>query len=159
MAQLTILIIDEESGQQLGAQLKTILQSKSAYRIDLVDSSAKVVDDPHFIVPNLVMPVLPPSRNKAQKMFTQLRAAYAHASFLPVIRTDCPHEIFDDLLSWTEDFLITPLRHAEVCARIKRFIGGKQQAPAGGQMTETCGLTHLIGDDPAFLDLKRKIPL
>src|SRR5579885_3562230 len=158
MAKFAILILDEEPGFQLGAQLKTFLQSESAYHTNLIDSLSKVAEIVNRASPDLVITVLSTSVNKTLETFAHLRAVCSGTPILPVVRPDSPPEIFDDLLSWTDDFLVTPLRQAEVIARVKRFTVAERKETTD-HISESCGLAQLIGEDSAFTALKRKISL
>ncbi len=66
------------------------------------------------------------------------------------------------LVDCAEDFLITPLREQEVCARVRRLMdsGGIQVGHnVIDQVTAAVGLTPLVGEHPSFLAMKRKLSL
>ena len=164
MAQLAIVILDEEPGRQLGEQLKAILQAEDIYHIELVESRLRITASAHQPGVKLILLALPQSGDKARKLFAQLRAANSDIPFLPVVRSETSAEVFDNLMSWTDDFLLTPLREQEVRIRVRQFLSRslEHQILSSRQrerINEACGLAQLIGEAPAFLALKRKIAL
>jgi hypothetical protein len=67
MAQSRLLILTDQHGQQLGAQLQAILQRENAYRVDvlahtLLDGAAGL--EPR---PDLLIPLLPASKEQATR--------------------------------------------------------------------------------------------
>jgi two-component system response regulator GlrR len=74
---------------------------------------------------------------------------------------DLPEQLAERF-PWAMDFLFTPLREAEVRTRVRRLLAGGR-APERHSVhpctTETIGLAQLVGEDPAFVTLKRKLPL
>jgi DNA-binding NtrC family response regulator len=74
---------------------------------------------------------------------------------------DLPERL-DERFPGAMDFLFTPLREAEVCPRARRLLAGSR-APESHRVhqrtPETVGLAQLVGEDPAFVTLKRKLPL
>jgi two-component system, NtrC family, response regulator GlrR len=81
---------------------------------------------------------------------------------LPVLRAEAPAEVLDELLPWAKDFLVTPLREAEVRVRARRIAQpGAHPADRGParQLNQAFSLAQLVGEAPAFHALKRKISL
>ena len=155
-----VIIIDDKHGQPIGAQVKEILQWENRYRVDLVKGrlpDRTVGLDPR---PALIIPVLPTSKEQAAELLARLGAKDADTSLLPVLRSEDLDEKLDDISLWTRDFLVLPLRATEVLARVRRLLlgnGEQDGARVRERVTETIGLTHLIGEDPAFMALKRKL--
>lgn len=157
MSRPNIVILDADERQQLGVLLEGILRREGTYRVDLLGRPDGVGCG--GITPRLLIPVLPPTWRNAAKLLVELRSANAQIPLLPVIRSEALTEGFDDRLSSAQDFLVTPLREAEVCARVRRLTGMEPGAIAKEGAAEACGLAKLIGEDPTFVGLKRKIPL
>jgi len=157
-----IIILDEERGFPLGSELRGFLQRDGGYQVNLIHQAAiarsNSAEEPHQIV----IPVLPPSQENAETLLAELRAARHGACLLPVVRSEILIDVFDVLVHCAKDFLVTPLREPEVRARVRRLIGsgGVQTGDkAMDQVTAAVGLTPLVGEDPGFRDMKRKISL
>src|SRR5205814_1369005 len=88
---------------------------------------------------------------------SELRPRQNATPLLPVITSDALTEGFTAGLVDFHDFLIMPLRAAEVSLRVRRLAGCDRQTatPAG---LEPGALAQMIGEHPAFVALKRKIP-
>lgn len=178
MAQPNIVILDEEQGQQVGTQLKAILEQKKRYQVNLrggligdvrnaveaemkrpsSESGAGHSKDLIESIPRLVIPVVPRSEERARQVLSELRSVGTQIPVLPVVRSEVLIEGFDSRLVSAQDFLVTPLREAEVHARVSRLTGGQAAASSPG-VVEACGLAQIIGEDPAMVALKRKIRL
>src|SRR5262249_39765660 len=91
-----------------------------------------------------------------------LRVQTLDTPLLPVVSAADRHEILEELLRWTTDFLVTPLRGAEVRARVRRLLPSHaepEQGRGNQPLSEPCELPHLVCEDPVFLAVKRKLPL
>jgi two-component system, NtrC family, response regulator GlrR len=81
---------------------------------------------------------------------------------LPVVKGEDLTTALDRLLHRLPDFLITPLRAAEVRTRVQRVLTGSH-SPARHldreRQTALPGLAQLVGEAPSFLAVKRKLPL
>ena len=162
MAQPRIVIIDTHHGQSLGAQVRTILQHESKYFVDLhaepfLDG---IASENHR--PTLLIPVLPVPQAQAEAWLATLQAQAPDAPILPVLKgvelTTPP----DGLLDRIPDFLIAPLRAAEVHARVQRLLSGSRESARDRDrkhQTGLAGLAQLAGEDPAFLAVKQRLPL
>lgn len=162
MARPRIIIIDEETGQQIGTRVKAMLQQESSYQVDLIEGMLPDVKEILQTHPELIIPVLPASKERAEQLLGMLRAKGAYTPLLPVVRAEDLTQMLDGLLLGTKDFLVTPLREAEVLARIQRLLPRsrhEERDRAREQLAETFGLELLLGEDPAFVAVKRKIPL
>jgi two-component system, NtrC family, response regulator GlrR len=162
MEQLRIVIIDTHHGQSLGAQVRAILQREPKYLVDLraepfLDGMA---GENHC--PALLIPVLPVPQAQAEPWLVTLQAQAPDAPMLPVLKGVELTAPPDGLLHRIPDFLIAPLRAAEVYARVQRLLSGSQESARDldrqGQKG-LAGLAQLAGEDPTFLAVKQRLPL
>ncbi|MBI3078707.1 MAG: hypothetical protein HYY85_17255, partial [Deltaproteobacteria bacterium] len=162
MARPRILIIDDGPGHEIGAQVKAILQPETAYRVEFIEAMPPDVMEAGEMAPDLLIPVLPASKERAEQLLAKVRAKEAYTPLLPVVRAEDLAQMLDGLLLRTRDFLVTPLREAEVLARVQRLIPRtreEERERVKERLTEAFGLEQLLGEDPAFLAVKRKLPL
>ncbi len=161
MAPSRIAIIDDEPGQQLGSQIKAILQRERGYVVDLILDPLPELADLTSPPLNLIIAVLPPSTQRTKQLLGTLRAKAADTPFLRVRRSADLPQIFDGVLWRPHDFLLTPLQAAEVRARVRRLLPageGQRRAAAHEPFADGGGLGQLVGEDPAFVAVKRKVP-
>ena len=157
-----VTILDEEHGCPLGAQLRGFLQRAGGYDLEIVHQAAKVLPNRSKQPLHMLIPILPSSQGDAERLLSVLKGTTSPGSLLPVVRSEILGSVFDILVDCAKDFLITPLREPEVCARLRRLIGsGGVQAgeKTMDQVTAAVGLTPLVGEDPGFRAMKRKISL
>jgi two-component system response regulator GlrR len=158
MTQTDIIILDSQESHETGAELKSILQRDSHYRVELVRNR---LGDPVQLVntasTRLVIPVLPASWKGAEKLLADLRPVEARVPLMPVISAQVLTEALEAGLDCAQDFLLMPLREAEVCLRVRRLTGLEQATR--DSVLEARGLAQIIGEDPAFVNLKRRIPV
>ncbi len=157
MEERNIFILDQETGQRLGALLRSILASESRYNVELVERSVPENSRPH-----LVMPVLPAATEQAEDLLANLRTPPRGAPLLPVVPADALSPLMEALAAAGTDFLLTPLREPEVHARVRRMLPARADSaqPAGtdGELAAR-GLAQLIGEDPVFASVRRKISM
>ena len=158
-----IIVLDPESGQQLGAQVRAILQREPSCRVDLIRGPIADLKESSDIGSPIVIPVLPPSKRGANALLKELRAWHPAVHLVPVVRLESLTEVFDDLVRCTDDFLVTPLREDEARIRVERFLSEREsrleRLPLPDRMNQGWGLAQLIGEDPVFAALKQKIKL
>ncbi len=161
MKQPRIVIIDAHHGQLLGAQIQALLQQERRYRVDLrAQLPPEGVDEAPC--PALFIPVLPVSQEQASQLVATLQAQATDTPVLPVMRAVDLHPMLHELFPGTADVLILPIQAADVCAQVERLMPGSRDPVQGRgdeSWPEACGLASMIGEDPAFLAVKRKIPL
>jgi DNA-binding NtrC family response regulator len=157
MGRRNITILDEELKQQVGFQLKRILQREAVYEVNLVDGFVGVRSELTSTAPHLIIPILPPIWRSAQELLSELQQLQNEIPILPVISSNALSEGFEAGLVGTQDFLVMPLREAEVSLRVRRLARIDRQLSMPLQL-EARPLAQMIGEDPAFLTLKRKIP-
>lgn len=155
MSRPTITILDGEQNQPIGSQLKEILQRERSYEINIEDSLI-VQNELRGVAPNLIIPVLPSTWKSARQLLSELRPRHNGIPLLPVITSDALDEGFTAGLADSQDFLVMPLRAAEVSLRVRRLAGGARRTTTPSDLAAR-GLAQMIGEDPAFVTLKRKI--
>jgi two-component system, NtrC family, response regulator GlrR len=162
MALPRIVIIDTQHLQSLGTHVHAILQGERRYRVDLLAKPSLDGMAQEDRCPALFIPVLPVTQEQADPWLATLQAHAANAPVLPVLKGVELATALDGLLHKTPDFLIAPLRAAEVRARVRRLLSGSHEpARERGRERQTAlaGLVQLVGEDPTFLAVKRKLPL
>src|SRR5712692_4520175 len=115
MGQSTIVILNSEERQHVGVQLKAILDREGSYRVDLFGGVVSEPSDLAETLPRLVIAVLPVSKTGAHRRLTELRSVLDPIPLLPVVSPEALRKGFSDHLVCAEDFLVTPIREAEVC--------------------------------------------
>src|SRR5712692_8922584 len=88
MAQTDVIILDDEEGQQVGFQVKAILERGKNYQVSLLGRVASNAPDAVRTVPQLVIPVLPPAKDSEAKLLSALRSLWADIPLLPVVRSE-----------------------------------------------------------------------
>ena len=159
MAEPKILIIAAEA-PLLGAEICTILDRIRRYKIHLSSHPFGTLED--FVQSDLVIPVLSAPATKAVHMLSTLRVSNPNTQLLPVLDSE---ELTEIVLSsqWINDFLVTPIKPVEVLARVGRLLGDcwntSNQRSSQHDDAGATGLAGMVGEDPAFIALKRKLPL
>jgi hypothetical protein len=115
-----------------------------------------------MVQPRIIILTDQHGRQVGDQLQETLRAQAACPPLMPILRAEDLHQWLDGLLHWATDFLVTPLREAEVHARIRRRLAWSNAL--AWDLDHTCGtdtvrLAHLVGEAPAFVVLKRKLPL
>src|SRR6185503_3893911 len=147
MEQANIVIVDVNESQQVGAELMRILRRDKLYDVELIGGPIKRHQHLTISAPRLVIPVLPPIRKNAEELLAELRSAQEQTPLLPVIDANVLTEE-DNWVGCAEDFLVTPLRKAEVCARVRRLAGLERPRLSQRGIEETLqaqALAQLIG--------------
>jgi DNA-binding response OmpR family regulator len=116
-----IHIIDDSP---IGAEIRAIFEGKSRYRAILIarpfPDATQGDGSPDLIIPFLAAP-----HAKSVKLLEALRQKNPDTPLLPVLTLHRPedlHEILDELSPWVTDFVLTPLRTAEVLFRVRRML-------------------------------------
>ena len=157
MGRYIITILESDLNQQIAAQVKEILQREPSYEVVLMRDSVRIQEQLTSAGTQLIIPVLPATWRRAQELLSQLKQLQNQIPLLPVISSNALREALETGLDDSHDFLITPLREAEVCFRVKRLTSNDRQ-PQVPSTIEARAFAQIIGEDPAFLAVKRKIP-
>ena len=159
MQEPVVVILDEEEQQQVGIQIKGILDQTRSFHVDIMSELVKDVRSVNDTAAQLLIPVFPPAIEQAETLRTALRSVKPDIPLLPVLRPQALTEGFDKRLLSAHDFLVTPLRDEEVRFRVARLTQEKSRETLKAEVSDACGLAQLIGADSAFVALKRKIQL
>jgi two-component system response regulator GlrR len=161
MSKPKIIIIGDMDAEPLGAEVHAIIERDNRYDVCLTAALS-----PNWTAsdsrPDLIIPLLPAAKEEAAKILTILRASNADTPLLPVLRSENLNVMLDELSQSTTDFLLTPLRPIEVLTRVGRLVSWtkkEKSSTPGGRLVQTVELAQLIGEAPAFVAIKRKLPL
>src|SRR6185295_3079701 len=157
MQEPIVVILDEEEKQQVGTQIKAILDQTQSYQVRLISDFARGASSVNDTVAQLLIPVFPPAAEKAESFRASLSSIKRNIPLLPVLRPQSLSAGLDRRLLSAHDFLVTPLRDEEVQFRVTRLTLVKSREVMKAEVSDACGLAQLIGEAPAFMELKRKI--
>jgi two-component system, NtrC family, response regulator GlrR len=155
MTQRRIFIIDDPTTGTVSTQIRTILRQERGYQLE--DPMSKIAEgEPD---PDLIIVVLPPSREGAEQLLSGLEMPSSLSQLLIVVG---PEQLVQlaALLPATGDLLVTPVRKIELLARIQRLLSHakrQERARVKKSITDTGGLSTLIGEAPAFAAVKLRI--
>jgi DNA-binding NtrC family response regulator len=156
-----VSILDEHPDRPLGSQIHEMLKRDGRWHVELAPAEPAVRVAGRGVRGDLIVLVLPAPAERARQLLDRLQSEHPGIPLLPVLRAQDLAQ-FDDVPFRTGDFLVPPLREPEVLARVQRLLldsrASGRRTPAGGTH-DTVGLGHLIGEDPAFVVVKRKLPL
>jgi two-component system, NtrC family, response regulator GlrR len=161
MAVPSILIRATEDMCGLAQVLSKMLLHRKTYCVTTRIEPVASWDPPRAGEYHLVIPVLIGLSKPPEEIMNELGMSQPHVATLPVISASSVEHVITNKLT-AKDFLISPLCEPEVLARVQRVlaIGEKQQVLRVKQdVTEALDLDVLVGNDPAFLALKRKLAL
>ena len=152
---IVVLIVDDSRDQQVGVELRSILEGVD-YQVYLKTSSNPELASDSETRADLIISISPASKNNAIKLLTALNERGCGSPVLPVLTRENLNELREKLPGLTNDFLVTPLRSTEVLARVQEILS---RSALGQQTMETSELARLIGEDAKFVEIKRKLPL
>ena len=153
---ILIQIVDATAEQPIGAEIKAILERESRYRAIFIAGPLRDRTLGLDTRPDLIIPILPASKESAVKLLEMLQEKNSDTPLLPVLRPEDLSEMLDELSRRTRDFLVTPVREPEVLSRVRRLVSWGKPSE---QISETAGLTRLIGEDLKLIAIKRQLPL
>jgi len=160
MAQSRIIIIDDEINQIVGGQVKSILAKKIRLKVDLLDKPLVNLRQLQISQTDLIIPVLPAYSSQQEGSLGALLKPDFAVPVLPIIRSEDLERGLDSLFSHTRDFLVSPVREAELLARVRRLMKGNGDWEAEtlrARVAETLSLAQLVGEAPGFVSVKQKI--
>ncbi|HEX5883378.1 MAG TPA: sigma 54-interacting transcriptional regulator [Pyrinomonadaceae bacterium] len=88
-----------------------------------------------------------------------VRSLDARTSLLFVFDSTAAIPTLNGPTSAATDFLFTPFAEKELLFRLRRLIEKSHRHTAVQEAAQACALAQLIGDDPQFASLKRRIPV
>jgi two-component system response regulator GlrR len=162
-----ILLLDFTGDGRLCAELRTML----APSFELLTEPVTVPPTPSgmdelsarvsALKPNLIFVALSGAllRHPGEVLGAFTREAVP-APCVVVVEEGGPDETFELLRHGASDFVIAPLREAEVLPRVWRLLEQTRRAEALPRaLAEKFGLRNIIGESPAFMAELRKVPL
>lgn len=158
----TILILSTADKSELANELKMMLVNSGTYRVRMqaepVSDWAAALASQH----DLVIPLLIGLPEPAEQILAHLYTFDPNVLMLPVINASDLQKAITSKLLATPDFLVQPFQAEEVLARVQRVLPvdkEQQIARVKEDVTEALGLEMLVGQDPVFLALKRRVAL
>ncbi len=116
---------------------------------------------PDVLLPDLVIPLLTSAEDPI-RVLTELSAAAPGAKLLPVVNESNIPIILDRQIPQVRDFLVCPVREAEILARINRLFPenpSQESASVRDRLTEAMAIRRLRGADPVLEKVKQQILL
>jgi two-component system response regulator GlrR len=160
MAQAKILIVEDQAGQLIGSEMQAILCRQGEYMVQRLEGPLPGAIQGVNLSPDLIVLVLSPSSERVLRTRVRLGTLAASTPLLIVLGAANVAQTLE-LFPPSTEFLVTPLREVEVLARIRRLLSRtkQQERVAMTSVTDAVALAYLVGEAPAFLAVKRRIPL
>lgn len=162
MALPRILILSTPDMHGAANVLMKMLLHPGTYRASMqaepVSEWAAAVTSQHDLVIALLIGLPKPP----DQIMSALCSSHPNIAMLPVISASSIEEAITSKLLTTSDFLVSPFREEEVLARVQRVLTvnkEQQVSRVKEDVTKALNLEILVGQDPAFLALKRKLAL
>lgn len=161
-SKININVTNDPRERSIGAEIQAILERESRYRVELIERPHPNQTKSFGPPPDMIILVLSASTEQAIPLLATLRVTKPYLPVLLVVRPEDLSEMHDELSRWANDFLVTPIRAAEVCARVQRLLGHNGEGKphqARQQGVEADSLERFVGEDPAFVAVKQLIPI
>jgi len=155
-----ILIFSSKEDQCVGSEIKVFLEGTNDFSVVLAYgplSADKLIRDSGF--PQLLIAIVPSVRHEVGAFLQGLRLLDTRCRLLTVLHPGIMNDVLAEGLEGSQDFLVLPLKESEVLIRVRRLLATGHSDLARRQATEACGLSQLIGEDPQFVNLKRRISI
>jgi two-component system, NtrC family, response regulator GlrR len=144
-------------------RLQAILNGQASWQIRRATKEAELSAILSEHTPSLILALVP--RNREIQALEPLAASLAAfglpVPIMPVLPEGASPEKFS-IPERTPDFLMAPLRPAEVIARIQRVLDQEKKhsmAESCLQLNERLGLESIVGEHPGLVAVKSKLPL
>jgi two-component system, NtrC family, response regulator GlrR len=110
---------------------------------------------------DLIMAVAVGHADRAMDFFQWLRMNPIDSRTFAVLPAEADLDTFQISLEAVDDFVLWPTRQDELRYRVARILGDHRQETQSlnARLNEELGLAQLIGNDPAFVQVVRRIPL
>lgn len=163
----TVLLLEFETGGQLGTTLRQILDScpdpeftvayHTCLSVDVVDNElSEIIVSRKPLLILLVLPRVP--LKSMNTLFQVLEPASSVARIVVVVESD-QEDLIELVRPNVDDFIIAPLRDTEVLLRVRRLLNQTNQEQRTRQaLKEKLGLQQLLGQNPIFASEIGKIP-
>jgi len=163
----TVLLLEFETGGQLGTTLRQILDScpdpeftvayHTCLSVDAIDNElSEIIVSRKPLLILLVLPRVP--LKSLDTLFQVLEPASSVARIVVVVESD-QEDLIELVRPNVDDFIIAPLRDAEVLLRVRRLLNQTNQEQKTRQaLKDKLGLQQLLGQNPLFTSEIGKIP-
>jgi len=161
MSRPSILILSTEEMLGLANVLMKMLQQCNTYSVTVQIEPVSSWLSSKISGYHLAIPVLIGLYTPLDKVMDRLHASLPHVTSLPVISASAIEDGTASTLT-ARDFLVSPFCAPEVLARVQRILAAKEKQHVSRvkeDVTEALNLEILVGHDPAFVALKRKLTL
>jgi two-component system response regulator GlrR len=163
----TVLLLEFETGGQPGTRLRQILDScpdpeftvayHTCLSVDAIDNKlSEIIVSRKPLLILLVLPRVP--LKSLDTLFQVLEPASSVARIVVVVESD-QEDLIELVRPNVDDFIIAPLRDAEVLLRVRRLLNQTNQEQRTRQaLKDKLGLQQLLGQNPIFTSEIGKIP-
>ena len=159
MLRSDILIFSAPDERAIGSQIKDFLERDKSFDVAHVCGQLSDAGPVHGRPPQLLIAVVPAAKQHTAAFLRELHSLDVRTSLLTVVTPTLLNNGHAEGLEKAQDFLTMPLEETEVLFRVRRLIDSGHRNVAIRQATEACGLAQLLGEDPNFVNLKRRIPV
>lgn len=161
----SILLVEFEGGAEPGKSLRQVLELSPEPDFDFCCHTAEAVEANHSELCDVVLRekplllMLALSRVQLQSLDVLLQVLGPSPAPIVVVAEAGEDELVELIRPGVADFIITPLRAAEVLLRLRRLVNKVAQERRTQQaLTQKLGLQQIIGQSPIFLEETAKIP-
>lgn len=165
---LSIVILDEEPGQDIGNQVARVLTPQPAYKVDVLKRTEELKQRPAERNIELLIPVLPYSVPAAKQLLSKLYPTQLASSILPVVHSHSLSGVLNGTSAEIDEFLVPPLVEAEVRIRVERLVARRRDGLSVSDTpqplrfstddaTASCTLMQIVGNSASMTELKRKL--
>src|SRR5947209_8947523 len=164
-----ILLFDLNPENKLGRALLEMLVASSTLKIDYchidLDKSEAILaangfcSTPASSNPDLIFLIAHPTHfEETCLLIKTLREKITGVPILIVKEEDEPEQVIRLLKLGVSDFVVSPLKIADIYPRIWRLVNQPQEETLTERLKKQCGLKQLIGESSAFIAEVKKIP-
>jgi len=163
----TVLLLEFETGGQLGTTLRQTLEScpdpeftvayHTCLSVDVIDNElSEIIVSRKPLLILLVLPRVP--LKSLDTLFRVLEPAASVARIVVVVESD-QEDLIELVRPNVDDFIIAPLRDSEVLLRVRRLLNQTYQEQRTRQaLKEKLGLQQLLGQSTLFVSEIGKLP-
>ena len=155
----TVLVIEDE--ETLVSQAIRRALPRSGFHVERASWKTFAGEAPRRHRVDLTVIVAGVDATRFMAFVDSLRQGHAGPPTLAVLQEEPDPNVLAVCCEATDDFVLGPLRPAEICQRIVRVMGDNgraQRYEARKLVNEEIGLAELVGNDPSFVDEVEKIP-
>jgi DNA-binding NtrC family response regulator len=156
------LLVIDNADSPVEDWLDGVFGGNAAAEVDRVRWRSFVPEELHKSRADLLLLVAATPLPEAVRLFHCLRSlAGSHPPAIAVVSDRVSDEFLELVTRSVDDFVMTPLRVAELHCRIARMLKEEDQPNTGmhERLAQEVALTGLIGSDPTFMRMLRKLSL